>query len=65
MKKIKDDDSGVSISALGNLCYTDFSNNASVTRGEQIKIAQSILSKYKKSGKKITFENERFALVFS
>ncbi len=56
LKKIKDDDSGVSISALGNFCYTDFSNNASVTRGEHIKIAQSVLSEYKKSGKKITLD---------
>ena len=56
LKEIKDDDSGVSISALGNFCYTDFSNNASVTRGEHIKIAQSVLSEYKKSGKKITLD---------
>lgn len=56
LKEIKDDGTGVSISALGNFCYTDFSDNAAVTRGEHIKIAQSVLSEYKKSGKKITLD---------
>lgn len=56
LKQIKDDASGVSISALGNFCYTDFSDKASVTRGEQIATVENVLSEYKKSGKKITLD---------